>query len=326
MTLATGTDGTQHAVWNVVNPAATVSPSTTPVFRRARSSGRSRWCWKRAIRAGWGSCIRPSSAAGGALRRLRPHTQSGGAPPDDGGTTWSDATIPFPQHVGVNGTLAFAVDGNDDLHLLFGQRITGSPDIHGMWHSRLVGTQWSAPVPVVSGPRVVDLKGDTGFDPFDAHAVVSQGNVLLATWRTDPGDIMPNGVWYSFLRLDALPVVRGAAAHGHRAAGPHACAAGGDHGGDYGFGGGAAAGACAGDERAPARQTRQSPTATTVIRRPLCGAGAGGALALRRVGRGLRGGTKRRERGMSRSPAFPAGLLKRADVPRSPASSQKPDF
>ncbi|MCB9159904.1 MAG: exo-alpha-sialidase [Caldilineaceae bacterium] len=202
--LTTGADGTQHAVWNVVNPAG----HGVAVYYAGLPPGKEQWqepvVLEEGDPGGLGVMHPAIVTHEGALYVAYVRTPKVVVRrSDDGGTTWSDATIPFPQHVGVNGTLAFAVDGNDDLHLLFGQRITGSPDIHGMWHSRLVGTQWSAPVPVVSGPRVVDLKGDTGFDPFDAHAVVSQGNVLLATWRTDPGDIMPNGVWYSFLRLDA---------------------------------------------------------------------------------------------------------------------------
>jgi hypothetical protein len=45
-------------------------------------------------------------------------------------------------------------------------------------------------------------EGDKAFDPFEARAVVSQGNVLLVTWRSDPG-LMGNGVWYSEKVLDA---------------------------------------------------------------------------------------------------------------------------
>lgn len=123
----------------------------------------------------------------------------------DGGATWTDPVTPFTQHVGVNGNLAVVVDGNNDLHLFWGQRIPGDPDLHGMWHSKWQGNeQWLAPDAVVSGPRIFDLVGYTGFDPFDASAVVSQGNVILVTWRTDPGGIKPNGVWYSYATVDAL--------------------------------------------------------------------------------------------------------------------------
>lgn len=125
----------------------------------------------------------------------------------DGGRTWSAPERPFRQ-TGINGIMSFVVDSNDDLHLLWAQRITGSPDIHGVWHSMWQNGSWIEPEPVVSGPQVRDLKGDKAFDPYDVRAVVSQGNVLLATWRSDPG-LNGNGVWYSARRLDApeLPLV-----------------------------------------------------------------------------------------------------------------------
>ena len=126
----------------------------------------------------------------------------------DNGVTWSDPVTLFPRHVGVNGSLSLVIDSNDNLHLLFGQRITGNPDIHGMWHSVWQDNRWTEPNAVIKGPRVVDKEGLTGFDPYEAHAVVSQGNVLLVTWRTDPGDIRDNGVWYSYIVLDSpeMPV------------------------------------------------------------------------------------------------------------------------
>jgi hypothetical protein len=126
----------------------------------------------------------------------------------DGGDTWTEPVILFSRHVGVNGAPSLVVDGNDDLHMFFGQRVPGSPDIHGMWHTMLRGNTWPEPEAVVSGPSIVDEVGDTSFDPVDARAIVSQGNVLLVTWRTDPG-LTGNGVWYSYKIVNApeLPVV-----------------------------------------------------------------------------------------------------------------------
>jgi hypothetical protein len=125
----------------------------------------------------------------------------------DGGKTWSDPVTPFP-HVGYNGTNSFVVDSNQDLHFLWGQRISGSPDIHGMWHSIWEEGSWSAYEPVVSGPQIVDKSNGNGFDPAHAIGVTSQGNVVLVTWQTDAfaGE---NGIWYSSLQLDSLefPVV-----------------------------------------------------------------------------------------------------------------------
>jgi hypothetical protein len=126
----------------------------------------------------------------------------------DGGRTWTEPLSPFRQ-VGVNGTMSFVVDSNDNLHLLWAQRITGSPDIHGVWHSVWQGgDRWSVPEAVFSNPRIVDELGDKYFDPYEVRAVASQGNVLLVTFREDPG-AGNSGVWYSYTTLNTpeLPVV-----------------------------------------------------------------------------------------------------------------------
>jgi hypothetical protein len=121
----------------------------------------------------------------------------------DGGKTWTAPVNPFRQ-VGVNGAMSFVVDSNDDLHFLWAQRITASPDIHGVWHSMWLDGRWTEPEAVVSGPRVNDASGYGSFDPYEVRAVVSQGNVLLVTWRTDPGpQNRANGVWYSYVVLEA---------------------------------------------------------------------------------------------------------------------------
>jgi hypothetical protein len=127
----------------------------------------------------------------------------------DDGITWDAPSIIFPRHVGVNGEMSLVVDSNNELHLFFGQRITGSPDIHGMWHSMLTNNRWTEPEAIVKGPRVRDLVDRKGFDPNYARAVVSQGNVILVTWMTDPAAGF-NGVWYSYKRINApeLPLVK----------------------------------------------------------------------------------------------------------------------
>jgi len=116
------------------------------------------------------------------------------------GINWSAPARLFSRHTGVNGSLSLVVDQFNNLHIFFGQRITGAPDIHGMWHSIYNGVGWSEPESIVSGPQVRDMEGDTGFDPFEARATVNQDNVLLVTWRTDPG-MQGNGVWYSYKNL-----------------------------------------------------------------------------------------------------------------------------
>lgn len=126
----------------------------------------------------------------------------------DDGQTWDAPSTLFPRHVGVNGSLSLVIDGNNDLHLFFGQRITGDPDIHGMWHSVFLNDHWIEPEGIVRGPKILDLEGYNGFDPNAAKAVVSQGNVILVTWRTDPGS-KGNGVWFSYKKVDApeLPII-----------------------------------------------------------------------------------------------------------------------
>lgn len=119
----------------------------------------------------------------------------------DFGETWTSPLKPFP-HVGVNGQMSFVEDGSGQLHFFWAQRITGVPDIHGAWHSRYESGRWSTPEAIISGPTVEDLIGENAFDPYDVNAVISQGNVILVTWRTDPGN-KGNGVWYSFLRSEA---------------------------------------------------------------------------------------------------------------------------
>ncbi|GAB4544527.1 MAG: hypothetical protein Kow0063_38280 [Anaerolineae bacterium] len=122
---------------------------------------------------------------------------------NDGGRTWRGAETPFPNHLGRSGEHSLVVDSNNVVHALFMQRIETSVNgvptvIDGPWHSALSGNnQWSEP----NNFRAT-------WSPHDLRAVVSQGNVLLVTWRQDPGEGQ-NGVWYSYTMLDApeLPVV-----------------------------------------------------------------------------------------------------------------------
>jgi hypothetical protein len=125
----------------------------------------------------------------------------------DGGQSWSEPIRPFPNHIGSNGRVSLVIDGSNVLHGFFGERVPqgfGLSDIHGMWHSIWQGNRWSEPEAVISGPSTpARFPGDArSFDPVEARAVVSQGNTLLVTWRTDPG-LDKNGVWYSFTAVDA---------------------------------------------------------------------------------------------------------------------------
>lgn len=125
----------------------------------------------------------------------------------DGGETFSRPQRAFPNHIGRNGTISLVVDGSGVLHAFFGQRIgggfDGTVDLHGMWHSVWSNGNWGPVRPIVSGPP------SPAFDPYDATAVVSQGNVILLTWRTDPGREI-SSTWYAWQTLDGVaeaPVV-----------------------------------------------------------------------------------------------------------------------
>lgn len=118
----------------------------------------------------------------------------------DYGATWTDPIRPFPNYIGENGHAVYAVDSDNVLHMLLGNRTIDST--HGMWHSIWNGSRWTDLEAVVSGPRVVAKKGENGFDPGLPKVVISQGNTILVTWATDPG-AGHNGIWYSYLTLTA---------------------------------------------------------------------------------------------------------------------------
>jgi hypothetical protein len=113
----------------------------------------------------------------------------------DGGNNWSVPVRLF-DHLGSNGPSSLIIDNNNELHMFFGNRV-GWPSIHGLWHSIWQGHQWSQPIPVISGPPAPN------FDPGRQQAVVSQGNVILVTWIQELGRPERNGVWYSYMIVDA---------------------------------------------------------------------------------------------------------------------------
>lgn len=120
----------------------------------------------------------------------------------DNGQTWNEPVVPFYRLVGRSGEHTMVVDSNGIAHTLFVQRVEYEVDgiykiYGGVWHSELQDGVWSDP------DRFV-----TTVSPHDIRAVVSQGNVLLAVWREDPGEGQ-HGIWFSYTILDApeLPVV-----------------------------------------------------------------------------------------------------------------------
>lgn len=125
----------------------------------------------------------------------------------DGGNTWSDPVLPF-NYVGEYGHVAYVVDSGNYFHMLLGNRTPESQPTHGLWHSVWLGDHWSDLEPVVSGPPVTSGPMLERFDPTAPTAVVSQGNLLMAVWATDPG-AGRNGIWYSTTSLNTpgLPSV-----------------------------------------------------------------------------------------------------------------------
>jgi hypothetical protein len=121
----------------------------------------------------------------------------------DHGETWRAPEVPFYQLLGRSGEHALVVDSGHVVHALFVQRVETVKDdkykvLAGIWHSTFQNGFWS-------NPDVLN----TSIAPHDVRAVVSQGNVLLVTWRQDPGE-GADGVWYSYITLDSpeLPVVQ----------------------------------------------------------------------------------------------------------------------
>ncbi|MBK9925969.1 MAG: exo-alpha-sialidase [Anaerolineales bacterium] len=116
----------------------------------------------------------------------------------NGGVTWSDPSVPFPFHVGRSGEHTLLLDGDGVPHTLFIQRIDTKDEsgkyssIGGVWHSKFQNGIWTNP------DRFV-----TTYAPHDIRAAISQGNVLLAVWREDPGVERQHGIWYSYNVLDA---------------------------------------------------------------------------------------------------------------------------
>ncbi len=136
--------------------------------------------------------------------------------PDTG--TWTSPLRTSSHLVGRNGFLAFVTDSSGRLHAVYAQRIPGSneagyDELGGVWHTVWQGDRWLEPEAVAARWRseVEASMASTGaprFGPYDVTAAISNGNVLLVTWRTDPG-FGRNGVWYAYKILDSpeLPTV-----------------------------------------------------------------------------------------------------------------------
>lgn len=116
----------------------------------------------------------------------------------DHGRSWTKPVWAFPPVVGGNGAAVLLVDSRNALHALLANR--AGDCCHGMWYSSWQGDRWSDLQAIIQGPKTQE------FDPTIPQAVMSQGNVLLATWVNE-GSL--NGVWYSYAKVDAqeLPLL-----------------------------------------------------------------------------------------------------------------------
>lgn len=123
----------------------------------------------------------------------------------DAGQSWTLPILVTETIVGSNGPASMVVDGGGTMHVLFGGRTGSNPADHGMWKSVWTSESWIDPEAIAAGPAIKDKPGGEGFDPSFARAIVSQGNLLMVTWRTDPG-AGPNGIWYAYTTLDTPPL------------------------------------------------------------------------------------------------------------------------
>ncbi len=119
----------------------------------------------------------------------------------DNGESWGGVTNPFPFLTGSSGEHSLVVDSSQNVHALALMRIDKQINgeyraIGGMWHSELRNNIWGDPERLV-----------TSVKPLMLRAVISQGNILLATWVEE--SVTGNGVWYSYTVLDSpkLPIV-----------------------------------------------------------------------------------------------------------------------
>lgn len=124
----------------------------------------------------------------------------------DSGKSWSEPFEFLPPTRGEYGSAVFADDSDQQVHVVFGDR---GRDLT-LWHSSGRNGNWLPPDAMVppSEAAAYPQGHPLEFHPVDPEIVISQGNVLLATWVLDPGH-GDNGIWYTFANLGTpeLPLV-----------------------------------------------------------------------------------------------------------------------
>ena len=113
----------------------------------------------------------------------------------DWGTTWTSPQR-VSSHEGEYGYAVMQIDSSGYLHMILGNRTTTIPLLHGMWHTVWLNNRWSEPEPIFVGPPT------NRFDPTEPVAVISQGNLLLASWHNDVAPEYRSGPWFSFSVLN----------------------------------------------------------------------------------------------------------------------------
>lgn len=189
--------GRLHVVWTVVNKAG----NGEAVYYARLGSDRKQWSLPLALQTLKGNDYEADWAFIIPFNDELFVIYNYGFPPrrwmrrsSDGGKTWTEPVVAFDSK-GEYGHAALVVDSANTLHILVGNR-TSDDSLYGIWHGTWLGDKWSALEPVVSGPLTPT------FGPSHPRAVVVQGNTILVTWRTDPGQTA-SGVWYSSAALDA---------------------------------------------------------------------------------------------------------------------------
>jgi hypothetical protein len=207
MWLETDDFGRVHAVWDIVDPQGLAVE-----VRYARlEAGLEGWghefilVHKQEERdiLGWPSVVSRGSQVIAIYSNLFPTTRFMRLS-EDGGLTWSAPVRPFPQ-VGGAEYAHLVKDSAGTVHMILGAR-SQDASLGGLWYSRLVGNQWTALEPISARPP---SPPDPEFGPCCPHAVVSQGNILLATWPHNVRREFLTGAWYAYMVLDApeLPVI-----------------------------------------------------------------------------------------------------------------------
>ena len=192
--LALDSQGTLHAVWDVVNSrglgdevqyarqAAGQTVWSTPLTLAQREPEHAM-----GFGAAWPSIIEHD---GELFVLYEDGTGTVGIPPamwvrrsSDGGNTWSEAEQPFPQVGGYEQALLLE-DGGGVLHAFFGGRRRRSYRLAVLWHSQWREGRWTETEAVASSLGR-PAEAQQRFGPSGPRGAISQGNTVLLSWWND---------------------------------------------------------------------------------------------------------------------------------------------